>query len=170
MAEGPKVVGRRSTPVDVARTMVSHDIGSVPVVDEGGRLVGIVTDRDLVVRVIATGRDPASIQLDEVATTKNVVTIGPDQTVSEARDAMAEHHIKRLPVVKGDELVGVIALGDVAVTSASAREVGEAVADIFRSPATEDVRGERPEQGTPERVKDERAETTAQAGNERTKE
>jgi signal-transduction protein with cAMP-binding, CBS, and nucleotidyltransferase domain len=135
--------------------MASHDVGSIPIVDEDGRLEGIVTDRDLVVRVLAAGRDPDRIPLREIATTKNVVTIDPDQTLKEARETMAEHQIKRLPVVKGDDLVGVVALGDVAVTSASARGVGETVAEIFRSAATEEVHG-GPEQGTPGRVTQER--------------
>jgi signal-transduction protein with cAMP-binding, CBS, and nucleotidyltransferase domain len=156
MATSPKVVSPGSSSVDAARMMASHDIGSVPIVDSDGHLKGIVTDRDLVVRVIATGRDPSSVLLGDIATTKNVVTIGPDQTLTEARDTMAEHKIKRLPVVKGESLLGVIALGDVALTSASPRGVGEAVAEIFRSAATEEVR-DGPEQGTPGRVMQERA-------------
>jgi signal-transduction protein with cAMP-binding, CBS, and nucleotidyltransferase domain len=156
MAEDPKVVHEGSSPLDAARMMASHDIGSLPIVDNDGRLKGIVTDRDLVVRVIATGRDPSEVAIGEIATTKNVVTIDPDQSLSEARETMAEHRIKRLPVVKGDDLIGVIALGDVALTSASLRKVGEAVADIFRSPGTEEVRG-GPDQGTPARAMEGRA-------------
>jgi len=112
-----------------------------------------VTDRDLVVRVLAKGLDPNQVDLGTIATTKNIATIDPDETLREAEDRMAEHRVKRLPVVKGDELVGVVALGDVAVTAGSPRKVGEAVAEISRSPATEEVRGARePATGTPSQV------------------
>jgi CBS domain-containing protein len=150
MAAEPKVATEEMTAVEGARLMASYDFGMVPVVGTDQRLVGVVTDRDLVVRVLAKGLDPNDVDLVSVATTKNIATIGPDETLREAEDLMAEH---RLPVVKGDELVGVVALGDVAVTAASPRNVGETVAEISRSPATEEVHGARePATGTPAQV------------------
>jgi CBS domain-containing protein len=153
MATEPKVATEEMTAVDGARLMASYDFGMVPIVGADQRLVGVVTDRDLVVRVLAKGLDPRTVDLVAIATTKNIATIGPGGSLREAEDLMAEHRVKRLPVVDGDALVGVVALGDVAVTSASPREVGEAVAEISRSPATEEVRGVRePATGTPAQV------------------
>jgi signal-transduction protein with cAMP-binding, CBS, and nucleotidyltransferase domain len=152
MAQEPKVATTDMTPMDAARLMASYDFGMVPIVDNDGRLEGVVTDRDIVLRVLAAGQDPQTVPLVEIATNKNLVTIGPDDTVAEARERMATHRIKRLPVVKAGELVGVIALGDVAVTDASKREVGEAVAELSRSPATEEVDDGGPATGTPQQV------------------
>jgi CBS domain-containing protein len=165
MAQEPKVVTPEMTAADAARLMASYDFGMVPLVDPDDRLVGVVTDRDLVLRVLASGLDPDSVELGEVATSKSLVTIGPDETVAEARAQMAAHRIKRLPVVKGGRLVGVIALGDIAVTSSSPREVGETVAEISRSPATEQVEdGGEPATGTPRRVAQTRTQDRAPSG------
>jgi signal-transduction protein with cAMP-binding, CBS, and nucleotidyltransferase domain len=152
MAQEPKVATTEMTPADGARLMASYDFGMVPIVDPDRRLVGVVTDRDIVIRVLASGLDPQTTELGDIATNKNLVTIGPDDTVDEARERMAANKIKRLPVVDAGELVGVIALGDVAVTSSSPREVGEAVAELSRSPATEEITagGEKPDTGTPQ--------------------
>jgi CBS domain-containing protein len=153
MATEPKVASEEMTAVDGARLMASYDFGMVPVVGADRRLVGVVTDRDLVVRVLAEGIDPQSVDLGSIATTKNLATIGPDGSLHDAEQMMAEHRVKRLPVLEGDELVGVVALGDVAVTADSPRTVGEAVAEISRSPATEEVHGWRePATGTPAQV------------------
>jgi len=153
MAAEPKVATEEMTAVEGARLMASYDFGMVPVIGTDQRLVGVVTDRDLVVRVLAKGLDPRTVDLVAIATTKNVATIGPDGSLREAEDLMAEHRVKRLPVVEGEALVGVVALGDVAVTTTSPREVGEAVAEISRSPATEEVHGVRePATGTPAQV------------------
>jgi len=141
MAQEPKVATTDMTPVDAARLMASYDFGMVPIVDPDRRLVGVVTDRDIVIRVLASGLDPQTVELGDIATNKNLVTIGPDDSVADARERMATDRIKRLPVVRSGELVGVIALGDIAVTSASPREVGEAVAELSRSPATEQIEG-----------------------------
>jgi CBS domain-containing protein len=153
MATEPKVASEEMTAVDGARLMASYDFGMVPIVGMDRRLVGVVTDRDLVVRVLAQGIDPQTVDLGSIATTKNLATIGPDGSLRDAEQVMAEHRVKRLPVIEGDELVGVVALGDVAVTADSPRSVGEAVAEISRSPATEEVHGVRePATGTPAQV------------------
>jgi signal-transduction protein with cAMP-binding, CBS, and nucleotidyltransferase domain len=158
MAQEPKTATTEMTPMDAARLMSSYDFGMVPIVDADRRLTGIVTDRDIVLRVLASGLDPNGVELGQIATDKNLVTVGPDDSLSTARERMAKHRIKRLPVVKDGALVGVIALGDVAVTSSSPREVGEIVAELFRSPATEEVVGEpAPDVGTPERAQEARS-------------
>jgi len=136
---------------DAAGLMAANDIGVVPVT-EGERLVGIVTDRDLVLRVLAERKDPRSVRLGDIATTKGLETTSPDTQLCDARASMAERRIRRLPVVKDGTLVGMLSLGDVAVGSASMRSVGEALASISVSVATEDTNS-GPDVGTPERVR-----------------
>lgn len=134
---------------DGAALMGSYDVGSIPIVDDDG-FVGIVTDRDLVLRVLAARRDPMETRLGDILT-RETVTISPDATLAEARQLMAEHQIRRLPVLKGTELVGIIAIGDVAVADASPRAVGEVLREVSESDAT-NARAEGPDPGTPERV------------------
>jgi CBS domain-containing protein len=136
---------------DAAGLMLANDIGVVPVTD-GDRLVGVVTDRDLVLRVIAARKDPGSVRLGDVATMRGIETVTPDEQLCDARALMAERGIRRLPVVKEGRLVGVLSLGDVAVGSASMRGVGEALAAISASASTEEVNA-GPDIGTPDRVK-----------------
>lgn len=112
---------------EVAVLMKKHDIGFVPVV-EGRRLIGVITDRDLVIRGYAEKRS-GSTSVEEVMT-RNVETISPDATVEEAAKLMARHQIRRLPVVENGELVGVVAIGDLAVRSKFEDEAGEALGKI----------------------------------------
>lgn len=109
--------------------------------------MGIVTDRDLVTRVLAARQDPREVTLGEVAT-RTTTTATPDMSVADARALMAEHRIRRLPVMKGDQLVGMISLGDVALASASSRVVGEALQEISESASTESL-NPGPDPGTP---------------------
>jgi CBS domain-containing protein len=147
----PKTLGPTMNAEDAAGMMAQFDVGVIPVVD-GERLLGLVTDRDLVVRVLAGRKDPTDVTLGEIATAA-VVTATPDMALSEARDLMATHRIRRLPVVKGEELVGVLSLGDVALADASKRAVGDALEDISVSESTEEL-NDGPDRGTPERVRD----------------
>lgn len=153
MTESPETAGPGMNAADAAAMMKQFDTGVIPVA-EGGRLVGLVTDRDLVVRVLAERKDPLEVRLDEIATTVPV-TVTPDTKLSEAREMMAEHRIRRLPVVKAGELVGILSLGDVAVADASERAVGEALKEISESASTTDAAASPP-RGTPERVRDAR--------------
>ena len=137
---------------DAAGLMVANDIGVVPVTDQDDRLVGVVTDRDLVLRVIAERKDPGSVRLGDIATTRGIETVSPDMQLCDARALMAERGIRRLPVVKEGRLVGMLSLGDVAVGSASMRGVGEALAAISASVSTQEMNA-GPDIGTPERVK-----------------
>jgi CBS domain-containing protein len=139
---------------DAAGLMAANDIGIVPVT-EGDRLIGLVTDRDLVLRVIAERKDPRSVRLGEVATTGGIETVPPDMQLCDARALLAQKGIRRLPVVKDGRLVGMLSLGDVALGSASMRGVGETLAAISASTATEEV-NPGPEVGTPDRVKSRR--------------
>jgi CBS domain-containing protein len=113
-----------------ARMMKDEDVGLAPIV-EGDRLVGTLTDRDIVTRVVAEGRDPQSVAVREVAST-SVVTIDPQQDLDEALQLMARNQIRRLPVVEEDgRLVGVVSQGDVA-REAKDRQTGELVEEISK--------------------------------------
>ena len=151
MTEDVKTVSPEMDVYDAAGVMRSHDVGSAPVVDGDGHLVGIVTDRDLVIRVLGDRADPKGVRVGDVATRRSIFTISPDAQVSEARALMAAERIRRLPVVKGERLVGIVSLGDVAEADSSARAVGEALKEISASPATLE-RALRPDPGTPDRV------------------
>ena len=151
MTEDVKTVNPEMDAYDAAGLMRSHDVGSAPVVDAEGHLVGIVTDRDLVIRVLGDRADPTKVRIGDVATRRSIFTISPDAQVSEARAMMATERVRRLPVVKGERLVGIVSLGDVAEADSSARAIGEALKEISASPATLE-RGLRPDPGTPDRV------------------
>ncbi len=113
--------------MDAARAMASEDVGPIPVA-EGDRLVGMVTDRDLVVRVLAEGRDPSATTLQEIMAS-DLVTVEPDTQLEEALQRMSDNQVRRLPVVEGGRLVGIVAQADVART-AEEEKVGAVVEDI----------------------------------------
>jgi CBS domain-containing protein len=111
-----------------AKMMRDEDVGLAPIV-EGERLVGTLTDRDIAIRVVAEGRDPQSTRVSDVAST-DLVTIDPQQDLDEALRLMAQHQVRRLPVVEEDgRLVGVVAQADVA-RQADDRQTGEVVEQI----------------------------------------
>ena len=127
MTENPTTCEPSTTAVEAARVMASEDVGPVPVV-EGGRVVGIVTDRDLVVRILAEGKDPSSTTIGEIASS-DLVTVQPDSELEEAERLMADSQVRRLPVVEGDRLVGIVAQADIARALDEAR-TGEVVQQI----------------------------------------
>jgi CBS domain-containing protein len=112
MTSNPSTIEPDKTVVDAARVMKQEDAGVVPVT-ENGRLTGMVTDRDIAIRVVAEGKDPKSTTVREVASS-DLVTIDPQQDLDEAVRLMAQHRVRRLPVVEGGRLVGVVAQADVA--------------------------------------------------------
>ena len=97
--------------VDAAKRMIQEEKGPLPVV-EGDRIHAMVTDRDIIARVVAEGRDPNSVTVDDIAT-HELVTIGPDQDVEEARRLVDQHQLDRILVVEGDRLVGIISEADI---------------------------------------------------------
>src|SRR5215210_5966691 len=113
---------------EAARNMRDMNVGSMPVVDRQ-ELVGIITDRDIAVRVTADGIDPDEVLVKEVMST-DVVTVRPDQTVDDAVKLMSQHQVRRLPVVENGKLVGILALGDVALDPTAKDEAGEALSEI----------------------------------------
>lgn len=117
------------TPVtDVAKTMAEVNSGFVPVVD-GGKCVGVVTDRDIVLRCVAKGADLKTTLVRDCMT-KPAVTVSPDVDAHEATDIMSQKQIRRLVVTEGDQVVGVVALGDIATVDVHVDEAGRALSDI----------------------------------------
>jgi CBS domain-containing protein len=113
-----------------AKMLKDEDVGVAPIV-EGDQLVGVLTDRDIAVKVVAEGKDPKSTTVREVATT-NVVTVDPQQDLDEALRLMAKHQVRRLPVVEEDgKIVGILAQADVALAGDDAK-TGQVVEEISR--------------------------------------
>ncbi len=146
MTESPQTISPDMNVQDAAGMMKSEDIGVLPVV-QGEELIGLVTDRDLVLRVLAERKDPMDVKVGDIAT-KSPVTVTPDMRLSEARELMEEHKVRRLPVMKAEQLVGILSLGDVAWADASTRQVGETLQAVSESDETrstnEDVARGRP--------------------------
>jgi len=114
--------------ITVARHMRDLDVGVIPVV-EGTRLVGVITDRDIVIRVVAMGLHPQqSLVRDHMS--PNPTTIAPTEQVSRAAEIMAREQIRRLPVVEDGTLVGILSIGDVAVDTGKDRLTGDALEQI----------------------------------------
>src|SRR5215210_4062882 len=132
MTERPRAVTPQTPLSEVAEVMESEDVGVVPIV-EGDRLVGIITDRDIVVRAIAKGKDPRGMPASEVSS-RELLTINPDDDLTDALKLMVQYQVRRLPVTAEDErLVGVISQADVAV-HVKDKEAGEVLAGISRQP------------------------------------
>jgi CBS domain-containing protein len=121
-------VGENETLLDAARKMADLDVGALPICGEDNRLKGMVTDRDIVVKVLAQGKDPSQTRAGELGQGKPV-TIGADDAVEEALQVMAEYQVRRLPVIDGHDLVGMVSLADVA-RNADETQVGKVVEAI----------------------------------------
>ena len=132
MSGSPECASVQDTLADAARKMRELSVGFLPICGEDERLSGAVTDRDIVLR-IAEGADPSSVRVSELADGKPV-TIGADDTVDEVLRTMTEHGVRRLPVIDGHELVGVVSQADVARHLPEDR-VGELVEAISSAPS-----------------------------------
>ena len=113
MTAGVECVQEGESLVDAARKMRDLDVGALPICGADNRLKGMLTDRDIVVKCLADGRDPASTTAGELGG-HEVITIGADDSVEEALRVMKDHAVRRLPVIDGRDLVGVISLQDIA--------------------------------------------------------
>jgi CBS domain-containing protein len=111
MVSSVVTIGPATSIVEAARLMIQAEKGPLPVV-EGESPVAMVTDRDIIARVVAEGRDPNSVRVEDIAT-HELVTIGPDQDVEEARQLMDQHELDRILVLEGDRLVGIISEADI---------------------------------------------------------
>ena len=132
MTERPRCVTPDTPVAEAAQLMATEDVGSLPILD-GEQLAGMVTDRDIVIRAVAKGKDTNSMPVREVAS-RDLVTVHADDDLSNALQLMASHQVRRLPVVDDDNtLVGVVAQADVAF-EAKEKAVGEMVEEISKAP------------------------------------
>jgi len=133
MTDRPRCVTLDTPISEAASLMESENIGSLPVL-EGEELAGMITDRDIVVRAVAKGKDPRGVPVREVAS-RELVTVYAEEDLSDALTKMASEQVRRLPVVDEDNrLVGILAQADVAL-EAKEKTVGEMVEEISRSPS-----------------------------------
>jgi CBS domain-containing protein len=134
MTPDPECIGERDSVLDAARRLAELDVGSMPICGEDNRLKGMLTDRDIVVKVLAQGKDPSQTQAGELgAGDGETVTIGADDSVEEALRTMTEHKVRRLPVIDGHDLVGIVSQADVA-TNLDEAKVGDLVEAISAAP------------------------------------
>jgi len=128
MSQGVECVGENETLVVAAQKMRDLDVGALPICGEDNRLKGMVTDRDIVVKCLADGGDPSSVNAGSLGEGKPV-TIGADDDVREALETMKKHQVRRLPVIDGHDLVGIISQADIA-KSLSEGATGDLVQEI----------------------------------------
>ncbi|NLM62190.1 MAG: CBS domain-containing protein [Clostridiales bacterium] len=129
MSTGVVTVTPGETAVRAAHLMARHNIGALPVCDLDGKLKGILTDRDIVLRCIAADNDPENTQVSDIMT-KNVITISPEEDIRKASKLMADYQIRRLPVIENEQVVGMLSLGDLARTQKFDMEASKALSEI----------------------------------------
>ena len=129
MIGGPEYVNDSDTVLAAARRLAELSVGALPIRGPDGRLEGILTDRDIVVNVVVTGKDPAVTTVADIADQPEVVVIDADASIDAALVAMAGHRVRRLPVVNGGDLVGVLSQADLAraLNDARAAKLMEAI-------------------------------------------
>jgi CBS domain-containing protein len=132
MTQNPECVGENDTILDAARKLAELDVGAMPICGEDNRLKGMLTDRDIVVKVLARGKDPSTTRAGELGEGKPV-TIGADDSIEEALHTMVEHHVRRLPVIDGHDLVGIVSQADIA-RNIDEEKTGELVEAISSAP------------------------------------
>lgn len=120
-----------SSIAEVAQNMKNLDVGSIPVCDNNQHVVGIVTDRDIVLRSVAEGSNVNDTKAQEVMSTQ-IVSVSPETDVHEAANIMAKQQVRRLPVVENGKLVGIVAIGDFATQNIYVNEAGDALSDISK--------------------------------------
>jgi CBS domain-containing protein len=128
MTKSAECVNSTETLVDAARKMRDLDVGALPICGEDQRLKGMLTDRDIVVKCVAEGKDPNAVRAGDLAQGKPV-TIGADDSAEETLRTMAKYQVRRLPVIDGHKLVGIVAQADVA-KSLPHEVVGEVLEEI----------------------------------------
>lgn len=131
MTRSVTTASREMSLQQVAALMRDGDVGSLPVTEEGGKLVGIVTDRDIVIRAVAEGKDVAATTIGEVMTTE-IYAVRADDFVFEAIRLMGDKQVRRVPVINEESgaLEGIIAMADVALETEDEREIAETLEEI----------------------------------------
>jgi CBS domain-containing protein len=134
MTPDPTCVGENDSVLDAAKLLADLDVGAVPICGEDDRLKGMLTDRDIVVKVLAQGKDPNDVKAGELGVGDGkTVTIGADDSIEEALRTMIDHKVRRLPVIDGRRLVGIISQADIA-TNLDEERVGDLVEAISAAP------------------------------------
>jgi CBS domain-containing protein len=134
MTPNPECVSEQDSIRDVARIMKDQDTGVVPVVDGGKKIIGLITDRDIVVRGLAEGKNLENVHVNELMT-KSIRSVHEDATVNEVLELMSNAEIRRVPVVNGrDEIVGILSIGDIAKDTNQDGKVGRTLESISEAP------------------------------------
>src|SRR5688572_11193949 len=134
MSQDAQCVGENDSVLDAAKKLAELNVGSMPICGEDDRLKGMLTDRDIVVKVLAQGGDPSSVKAGTLGQgDSKTVTIGADDSIEEALRTMIDHKVRRLPVIDGHELVGIISQADIA-TNLDEERVGDLVEAISAAP------------------------------------
>jgi CBS domain-containing protein len=133
MTPNPECVGENETVLDAAKKLADRGFGAMPICGEDNRLKGMLTDRDIVVKVLAKGKDPASTRAGELGEGKPV-TIGADDSLQETLHTMAQYKVRRLPVIDGHDLVGIVSLADVAREYSDDAAKGDLIETISEGP------------------------------------
>lgn len=136
MTRSPETVSPGDTLQHVAQLMLENDCGAIPVVDED-KVVGIITDRDIVMRVLAKGRNPLELKVSEAMTT-GVACAREDDSIDRVMELMSRHQVRRIPVVdEGDRVIGIVAQADLATEVQDEQKVARTVEEISEKPGTE---------------------------------
>jgi len=133
MTPNPQCATEKDSLMEVARIMRDQDTGAVPVVDDNNKIIGMVTDRDIVVRCIADGKNPSEARVNDVMT-KSVRKVQEDATINDVLGMMKGSEIRRVPVVdRNDKIVGIVSIGDIASGGDNRGKVGDAMEDISQA-------------------------------------
>jgi CBS domain-containing protein len=132
MTGGAECIGENETLEQAAKKLADLDVGAMPICGEDNRLKGMLTDRDIVLKVVAEGKGPNSTKAGELGEGKPV-TIGADDSVEEALRTMTDHKVRRLPVIDGHDLIGIVSQADIAKNLPGER-TGELVEAISSAP------------------------------------
>lgn len=130
MTPSPSACQPQHTAIEAAELMRREDCGLVPVISDSGKLIGVLTDRDIVVKIVAEGRDPRNTTVSEVMSTE-LVTCLPQETIETVMEQMATRQVRRIPIVERDgSLVGIVAQADIATRIALPQQTGQVVQAI----------------------------------------
>ena len=134
MTKNPKTCAPDDTVQQAAQLMKTEDVGPIPIVGTDGKLEGIITDRDIVLKAVAEGRDPKTTKLADVMTT-DMITCAPDGDIEDTLNSMEEHQVRRVLVVEGNRLVGIISQADIATRLDVPEKTHEVVEEISKAAA-----------------------------------
>jgi CBS domain-containing protein len=138
MTPNADCIGENQTLLEAAKMMADNGYGAMPICGEDNRLKGMLTDRDIVVKALAQGKDPATCRAGELGEGKPI-TIGADDPLEETLQTMAKHKVRRLPVIDGHDLVGIVAVADVARELSDDRAKGDLIETISEGPPQQQV-------------------------------